>query len=72
MNYKAECTYCISQVMNTYPNRRKNPMLKNELHTYIAVDTEEEMDYVERINYHMKMALTLLQGLVNYIETEKP
>lgn len=72
MKYRAECTYCTSQVMNTYPNMRKNPMLKDELHTYIAVDTEEEKTYIESINDHMKMALTQLQGLVNYIETKKP
>lgn len=58
--------------MNTYPNRRKYPMPKDELHTYIEVDTETEMAYIESINDHMKMAHTLLQGLVNYIETEKP
>lgn len=71
MMYRAKCTYCISQVMNVYPNRRKNPMPKDDFDMYIEVDTETEFDYIESINDHMRMSYMLLQGLENYIETEK-
>lgn len=47
-------------------------MPKDELHTYIEVDTETEFAYIESINDHMKIAYTLLKGLESYIETEKP
>lgn len=72
MKQRADCSFCISQMMNIYPNRRKYPMPKDELHTYIEVDTETEFAYIESINDHMKMAYTLLKGLESYIETEKP
>lgn len=58
--------------MNVYPNRRKYPMPKDNFDIYIEVDTETEFAYIESINDHMKMAYTLLQGLENYIENEKP
>lgn len=57
--------------MNVYPNRRKNPMPKDDFDMYIEVDTETEFDYIESINDHMRMSYMLLQGLENYIETEK-
>lgn len=71
MRLKAECTYCISQVKNIYPNQRKNRIEKKENKMLITIDTSEEFDYIECINYHMKKAYNLLCGLENYIETEK-
>lgn len=71
MRLKAECTYCISQVKNIYPDQRKNRIEKKENKMLITIDTEKEFDYIESINNHMKMAFHLLQGLENYIETEK-
>lgn len=70
--YRANCTYCISQMCNIYPNRRKNPMLKDELHIYIAVDTEEEADYIESINKHMQTAYLQINNLEHFIENKKP
>lgn len=72
MKQKAKCTYCISQVMNTYPDRRKNPMPQGHDECYIEVDTETEADYIETMNYHMQAALLILQDLRYYIETQKP
>jgi len=71
MRAKAECTYCISQVKNIYPDQRKNRIEKKENKMLITIDTYTEADYIESINNHMKMAFHLLQGLENYIETEK-
>lgn len=70
MSYKANCTYCISQMFNTYPNRRKNPMLKDKLQIYIAVDTKEEADYIESINKHMQTAYLQLNNLEHFIENK--
>lgn len=71
MSLKAECTYCISQVKNLYPDQRKNRIEKKENKMMITIDTAEEFDYIESINYHMKKSYNLLCGLENYIETEK-
>lgn len=71
MKYRAKCTYCIAQMCNIYPDRRKNPMPKDIDNVYIELDTETEFDYVENINYHMQAALLTLQDLECYIETEK-
>lgn len=71
MKYRAKCTYCIAQMANTYPDRRKNPMPTDKNDTYIELDTETEFDYVEGINEHMHKAYVYLQELINYIETEK-
>lgn len=72
MKYRAKCTYCISQVMNIYPDRRKYPMPTDNYNTYIEVDTEQEAECIENINHHMQFALLILQDLKCYIETEKP
>lgn len=72
MKYRAKCTYCISQMCNTYPDRRKYPMPKDAKDIYIEVDTEQEGYYIETINYYMRQAYTILQELETYIETEKP
>lgn len=71
MKYRARCTYCISQMMNIYPNRRKNRMPKDERHQYIEVDTEKEYNLIDKIDNHMRLALIYLQDLEEYIETEK-
>jgi hypothetical protein len=71
MKQRAECTFCIPQMANIYPDRRKYPICQDEHNTYIEVDTETEYAYIESINHHMKMAYKYLQGLENYIETEK-
>lgn len=70
MKYRAKCTYCISQVMNTYPDRRKNPMPKDDLDIYIEVDTEEEADYIESINKHMQTAYLQMHNLEHFIENK--
>lgn len=72
MRCKAECTWCISQVQNLYPDRRKNRIEKLESIILITVDTEKEFDYIESINHYMKQALHMYKELENYLETEKP
>lgn len=71
MKQRAECTFCIPQIANIYPDRRKYPICKDEQHTYIEVDTEIEKAYIESINDHMKISYKRLCGLENYIEKEK-
>lgn len=71
MKYRAKCTYCIAQMCNTYPDRRKNPMPKDDKDIYIKVDTEKEADYIETINYYMRQAYLMLHDLEAYIELEK-
>lgn len=71
MKYRAKCTYCISQMCNIYPDRRKYPMPKDDRDIYIEVDTESEFDYIESINEHMRTAYRLMQDLECYIEIEK-
>lgn len=72
MKYRAKCTYCISQVMNTYPDRRKYPMPHDRDDCYIEVDTETEAEYIENMNHHMQFALLILEDLKYYIQTQKP
>lgn len=72
MKYRAKCTFCISQMCNIYPDRRKNRMPKDEKNIYIEVDTETEADYIETINHYMRYAYIMLKELETYIETEKP
>lgn len=69
-NYKANCTYCISQMCNFYPDREKHPLKNYFGKTYIEVETKFEQAYIESINDHMKMAYTLLQALENYISNK--
>jgi len=71
MRQRAECTFCIPQMANIYPDRRKNPICQDEQHTYIEVDTETEYYYIRSINNYMKMAHTDLIGLENFIEAKK-
>lgn len=68
--YRAKCTYCMTQVMNIYPNRRKNPMPKDDFNIYIEVDTEKEADYIENINKHMQTAYLQLNKLEHIIENK--
>lgn len=70
MKYRAKCTYCMSQVMNVYPNRRKNPMPKDDLDIYIEVDTEEEAELIEIIDVHMRNAYKTLKELEYTIENK--
>ena len=70
MKYRAKCTYCIPQVINVYPNRRKNPMPKDDFDIYIEVDTEEEADNIESINKHMQTAYLQLKNLEHIIENK--
>ena len=70
MKYRAKCTFCISQVMNTYPNRQKNPMPKDDLDTYIEVDTKEEADCIEAINRNIQTAYIMLSILEHIIENK--
>lgn len=72
MKYRAKCTYCITQVMNIYSNRQKNPMPKDDFDTYIEVETLTEYYYIDTINRVMKDAYMYLHELENFIETEKP
>lgn len=70
MKKRAKCTYCMSQVMNVYPNRRKYPMPKDDFDIYIEVDTEEEADYIESINKHMQTAYLQMHNLEHFIENK--
>lgn len=71
MKYRAKCTFCISQMANIYPDRRKNSIIYKELDAYIEVDDVTEYHYIQNINNNMMLAHKYLQGLENYIETEK-
>lgn len=70
MKYRAKCTYCMSQVMNIYPDRREYPMPKDKFDIYIEVDTEEEADYIESINKHMQTVYLQLNELEHIIENK--
>lgn len=70
MKYRAKCTYCISQMLNVYPDRRKYPMPKDDFDIYIEVDTEEEADYIESINEHMQTAYLQMNNLEHFIENK--
>lgn len=70
MKYRAKCTYCISQMLNVYPYRQKNPMPKDDFDIYIEVDTEEEAIYIESINEHMRTAYGQIRVLENYINNK--
>lgn len=68
MKYKVKCTYCVPQVMNVYPDRRKNPIHHEVYDFYIEVDTLEEEDAIDMMNYHMERAyhfLTILEKNIN-------
>lgn len=67
MKYRAKCTYGISQVMNVYPDRNKNPMPKDDNDIYIEVDTEEEAALIEKLNNHMRCAYITLIDLEELI-----
>lgn len=71
MKHKAKCTYCISQMCNIYPDRRKNPIQTDGKESLIVLDTEREWDYVESINHYMHYAYILLKDLEEFIEIEK-
>ena len=71
MKYRAKCTYCIAQICNIYPDRRKNPMPKDKFDTYIEIDTDTEFYYIEAINRNMCQAYQYMKNLEEYIETEK-
>lgn len=68
MKYRAKCTYCIAQMCNIYPDRRKNPMPKDAFDMYIEVDTETEAYYIERINTNMHQAYLFMKNLEEYIK----
>ena len=70
MKYRAKCTYCMCQVMNVYPNRRKYPMPKDDFDIYIEVDTEEEAECIESINKLMQTAYIQLRNLEHIIENK--
>lgn len=68
MKYKANCTYCISQVCNLYPDREKHRILSYFDKKYIEVETEIERSYIEIINSYMRAAIETYQHLENYIQ----
>lgn len=70
MNYKANCTYCISQMCNLYPNREKHPLMNYFGKTFIKVETELEQAYIELINTHMRNAIEAYQFIENYINNK--
>lgn len=70
MKYRAKCTFCISQMMNIYPNRQKNPMPKDDLDTYIEADTKEEADCIEAINRNIQTAYIMISILEHIIENK--
>lgn len=65
--YRAKCTYCISHMMNVYPDRQKHPMPKDDFDIYIEVDTEAEAAHIESINKHMRLAYWQLYTLEHLI-----
>lgn len=70
MKYKAECTYCISQICNLYPNREEHPFTNHSGKTYIQVDTTYERDYIELFNKAMRLAIEDYQKLEKYISNK--
>lgn len=52
---------------NTYPNRRKNPIVFDSSDAYLDNLTEQEAVYVETINKYMTQALEALTDLEIYI-----
>lgn len=69
-NYKANCTYCISQMCNIYPDREKHPLKNYFDKTYIEVETKLEQAYIELININMRTAIHTYQELENYISNK--
>ena len=69
-NYKANCTHCISQMCNLYPDREKHPLKNYFGKTYIEVETLFEQAYIELINLSMKTAVRHYQELENYISNK--
>lgn len=67
MKYKAECTYCMSQMCNLYPDREEHPFMKHDGKTYIQVDTTYERDYIGLFNKVMRQAVIDYQKLAKYI-----
>lgn len=70
MKYRAKCTNCIAQMCNTYPNRRKYPIVFDNRDAYLENLNEQEAVYVEAINRHMEKAEELLTDLIAYINCE--
>lgn len=68
MKYKANCTYCISQVFNLYPDREKHRILSYFDKKYIEVETEIERSYIELLNSYMRVAIEIYQEIENYIQ----
>lgn len=68
MKYKANCSYCISQICNLYPEREKNRILKYFDKTYIEVETEIERSYIELINTYLRQAYETSEHLINYLQ----
>lgn len=70
MNYKANCTYCIAQMYNLYPNREKNPIKSYLGKTSIEVETKLEQAYIELINTSMQNAIEAYQFIEDYINNK--
>lgn len=70
MKYKANCTYCIAQMYNLYPDRKKHPMMNYFDKTFIEVETELEQAHIELINTYMKNAIETYQFIENYINNK--
>ena len=70
MKYRAKCTNCIAQMCNTYPRRKKNPIVFEGREAYLENLNEQEATYVEAINRHMAKAEELLTDLIAYIQYE--
>lgn len=64
MMYRAKCTGCISQVMNTYDLHR-HPILRDKRDFYIDVFTEREAELIEELSDVSERATQIYMALLH-------
>lgn len=63
MKYRANCTYCVSLIMNLYP-MRKNRYYHNETDLFIEVNKLEEANLIEQLNHYQEGSFRVYNELV--------
>ena len=69
MKYRAKVTNCIAHVMNITRYSKKHLISDGE-EVYIEVDTIDEAETIERLNYRIGSALITYQNLITITSTK--
>lgn len=66
MKYRANCTYCVSPIMNLYP-MSKNHYYYSETDLYIEVNKLEEANLIEQLNHYQEGSFRVYNELSKLI-----